>query len=597
MSIRPIRIVRATAILAAFAGPLAPARYAQDGPVPVRAWVDQQNVTMGSPFWLHLEATGTQIEMPRTIQQNGLAVDPINIRNSTIVAPENGTNLRTVKRGYYVRALRPGPLLIRPIEVTIDGRLYATEPIPLRVFERPAGPADLTGGDFPPKEDLVFIEMEVDRQEVYQGEPIYLRTQLWRIADPNVNAGPFEGSLIEPPSHEGFYVKELEPRSFPAHRGDLQYDVWEERKLLYPTIVGNARIGRWHWEGVALLNRKNFTRRDRLYYDLNAGPIEVLVKPLPPGPPEFSGAVGSFSILAALGPQTVRHGETAKLSVTITGRGNADAVGAPKLPSMDDFQVSPADVQFGVHASDNPVEETITKRFTYALTPLREGELAIPPIRYPYFDPEADEFVTLTTDPITLVALPSGEIGRHVAVSNDVSLGERRIDVLGDDIRPVLDAPRAFHQQTDRTLSTAAALSLPMIAYAGLALLTGRRRGKLRAAARGEQARRRAAERLRAAATAPAPGDVVYQTLAGYLNERFGEADVGLTAVDAARRLDQLDLDEALCRRVTAILDACERARYGAALIEGDTLASLIAETQAVLRELDTAWGRKGPRP
>jgi hypothetical protein len=161
----------------------------------------------------------------------------------------------------------------------------------------------------------------------------------------------------------------------------------------------------------------------------------------------------------------------------------------------------------------------------------------------------------------------------------------------------VIDAYGALGPQTDRTLGAAAVVSLPILAYAGLALLTGRRRADGVSAARGDQARRRALERLRQAEAAAAPGNVIYQALAGYLNERFGEADVGLTTADAARRLEEFDVDQALSSRVTAVLDACERARYGSATIEGATRAAMVVETEAVIRELDAVWGRKGRRP
>jgi hypothetical protein len=252
--------------------------------------------------------------------------------------------------------------------------------------EGPPPDAELT------QDDLVFIKMDVDKKTAYQGEPILLTMQLWRIQNRRITSGPYRGALIYGPSTEGFFVRELEPVQYESPRGPWTYDVTETSKLLYPTRSGVLTVGVWHWEGIALVNRQSIVQRDKLYYRFDAGPIDIAVMPLPPAPQGFTGGVGKFDVVAELSPSIVTQGVPLKLRVRAEGFGNPDAIGDPVLPELAWATVREPERELlftGVAGNPQP---RLDKRFTYPLTPLRPGRLEIPEFPFVYFDPEAAPF-------------------------------------------------------------------------------------------------------------------------------------------------------------------------------------------------------------
>lgn len=247
-------------------------------------------------------------------------------------------------------------------------------------------------------EDIVFVEMDVDKHEVYQGEPILLRMRLWRIKYPQINSGPYRGGHIVNPTTEGFYVQKLAPEPYEAMRGPWTYDVAEARMLLYPTRSGDLQIGAWHWEGIALINRRSITERDKRYYKLDVGPIYINVKQLPEPAPGFTGAVGEFDVSASIDTESLAQGDPVKFLVTVQGSGNPEIIGAPALPEMAWASVS--DPETTVHFFEGT--EQMAKYFTYTLTPVKGAAATVPSFDFVYFSPEKRGYIRKPIGPFEL---------------------------------------------------------------------------------------------------------------------------------------------------------------------------------------------------
>lgn len=253
------------------------------------------------------------------------------------------------------------------------------------------------------REDLVFIEMDVDKHEVYQGEPILLRMRLWRIKYRGINSGPYRGGVIVKPTTEDFYAQKFAPERYEAMRGPWTYDVNETRRLLYPTRSGDLQIGPWHWVGIALINRQDIIARDKLYYKLDAGPIDINVKQLPEPAPGFTGAVGEFDVSASLDTEPLTLGSPVKFTVAVQGSGNPETIGAPALPEM--AWASSSDVETSVRFSNGTGdgEPQMAKYFTYTLTPLKDGPATVPSFDFVYFSPEKRGYLRKPIGPFELI--------------------------------------------------------------------------------------------------------------------------------------------------------------------------------------------------
>jgi hypothetical protein len=131
-------------------------------------------------------------------------------------------------------------------------------------------------------------------------------------------------------------------------------------------------------------------------------PVMVDVQPLPTDgkPASFSGAVGDFSIMAAVDKTEVRANEAVTLTVKIEGKGNVAAIGQPKAKWPDNVELY--DSKGSAKASKAGVGE---KDFEILLIPRVPGQVTLPSLEFSYFDPAKKQYLTRNTDPIQIQVL------------------------------------------------------------------------------------------------------------------------------------------------------------------------------------------------
>ncbi len=166
--------------------------------------------------------------------------------------------------------------------------------------------------------------------------------------------------------------------------------VWrrsEERRALFA-----ARPGELHVPGAKL-------RCGAESAEVSGATLEVT--PLPDGAPQdFAGVVGPVRVVTRLEPDRIRLGESARFWVVLRGPGNLWAVPSPLaedgLDGVDVFAERPATE---LDAGDDLV---VRRTFRYQLVPRREGALALPPLRIPWYDPGAAAYRIATGPARTL---------------------------------------------------------------------------------------------------------------------------------------------------------------------------------------------------
>lgn len=564
-----------------------------------RAWVDGDVVIMGRPFWIYVEARGIQIELPDMIEADGIEIDPVNVQRSTSSSSNQDGQVVTAKRGYHAVATRAGAITIPPIEVKVTGRIVKTEPveltaIPMTAQQQPVTPTEEPSEQQLTADDLVFIRMDTDKKTAYQGESILLTMQLWRIQNRRVTAGPYRGSLITGPTTEGFFTRDLEATNYDAKNGPWLYDVGETRRLLYPTRTGTLRVGTWHWEGIALINRQSVTQRDRLSYKFDAGPIDILVKPLPPAPAGFTGGVGEFQVAAEISGDVVTQGVPAALKVRVEGFGNPDAVGDPLLPKLAWARASEPErrVEFKF-VPENPQPRAI-KDFVYALTPLQAGRGEIPAFPFVHFDPASGSYKTTMIGPFTLDVVASGEDSARLIASPDVPVASQRVEILAEDIAALMERPAQLKPDrgAQRPLWMLAFLA-PVMAYAGIRIFL---RKKRRAAAnagwtRSQRARSSGLRRLRDVTESPEPAEALYRAIVSYVCDALNLDETGMTSSDVRAALERSRVPASTVDRTVQILRACERARYGSQRLSADEIGALMSGAETCIDALEAHTG------
>lgn len=130
--------------------------------------------------------------------------------------------------------------------------------------------------------------------------------------------------------------------------------------------------------------------------EVKSDSISMEVRPLPQNgrPTEFTGAIGSFILSSSIDRDRVSLGDPVRLTCKIKGSGNFSAIPAPSLSLGQDIKAGPPAFNFEGSASTMHLGE---QSFEYVLTPQRPGLLEIEPVRFSFFDPDKQNYQTLST--------------------------------------------------------------------------------------------------------------------------------------------------------------------------------------------------------
>lgn len=193
-----------------------------------------------------------------------------------------------------------------------------------------------------------------------------------------------------------------------------------------------------------------------------AGTLDSIVaRPLPLSgqPVGFAGPVGTFRDTMWIATATPRVGDTFTLTVRVAGVGNLDLLPRPAL-RIDWANVVPAAERVAWDSAGTVVRGT--KEFDWVVTPRLAGEMVIPEVRYPYFDPAARSYVVASTPPLRIAVAAAGGAAKTV---QPIAL-----DTLPDTPFPALTATLRRH-------AVAIAVAGLVIAVIVLVAITRRRGG------------------------------------------------------------------------------------------------------------------------
>jgi hypothetical protein len=250
----------------------------------------------------------------------------------------------------------------------------------------------------------LFIKAEVDKHICFLGEAITATFKLYSRLQST-------SEVLNAPSLYGFSVMDMldinEAHQAVETIGGKVFNTSILRKLqLYPAQTGKLTV-----DGMQLQNTIEFKdsvtgKKVEVQKLLVSAPLEVLVKSLPSEEPQdYSGAVGQYTITAALRDPKIIAGDQGKLLVSITGKGNFLQFGPPVVNWPRRFEVFDPAVSDEINKQVVPTEGK--RIYTYTFTIDDEGSYRLPPISFSFFDPRAHHFNTVSTDSLQIVVAPA----------------------------------------------------------------------------------------------------------------------------------------------------------------------------------------------
>ena len=398
----------------------------------------------------------------------------------------NGQKSQYVSIGFFLQPKSTGTFTIGAAKAKADGHEFTTSPFKVEVsnqtppgppasqpnslspfsgfnFDYPTAPSTSQFDDYILKEGEnsdekirknIFVRLDVNKTSCYVGEPITASYKLYT----RLNS---ESTITEAPSFNGFSVSDFDvsQNSTTGTLNGRKYNVYVLRKVqLYPLQSGDIVL-----DPVVSDNKVTFlkgeyanARNGAYFYDLlqnfannsadantivtksvklKSEPITIHVKALPVlnQPKNFKGAVGNFTITAALKNKILTTDDAGNLEVMISGSGNIQLVNSPQITWPDGIE------HFDVNIKDD-IDKTVTpmrgnKVFTFPFVISREGDYSIDSISFSYFDPSTAAYKIIKTKPVLFTVtkgsgIPKTDLKSARKKAASVFLSTTNIEIL-----------------------------------------------------------------------------------------------------------------------------------------------------------------------
>lgn len=516
---------------------------------------------------------------------------------STSINMTNGKTVRSVQSTYtYIVAPKAvGKFQMNAATAKVDGKQVSSTPPSVEVVVNGSSSTSrsssssssqssqqTSNGDIS-SEDL-FMRFTLSRSNVVIGEPITATLKLYQ----RVNVAGFEDAKF--PTFNGFWSQETEsPTNIEFQRESYDGRIYNtavlRKYVLIPQQSGQLKID--PAELVVLVNVRSPRHTSSSIFDsffddgyrtirkrVTTPAVTVNVKALPAGAPaSFGGGVGSFTMEAKLSKDALKTHEAASLEITVSGKGNVALLEAPKINFPPDFEVY--DAKTSQKTDKSAGGTTGSKTFEYPFIPRSHGDFTIGPVEYSYYDVNAGRYVTLTSSELVL-SVEKGSAGESSSVVSGgaiQSVERKGVKNLGEDIRFISTKTPSLNGTAYFFVASAAywviVLFLALLAVAvwfALRQVAARRADV--AGARNRGATKMARRRLKAA------GDFLERNLYTAFYEELHKALLGFASDKLYMGMEDLDKDkiaakfteggvaQADAERFSALLDACEYARY-----------------------------------
>ncbi len=504
----------------------------------------------------------------------------------------NGVKTASTTYNYLLLPKSTGTFTLGAVRVTVNGKIYRTEPIPLTVKKQ------VSSGDAPAP---VFVEAEISNTEPYVQEQVIFTLRVYHRVDIRNLGIDFEFSGFREEKRKG-------PQRITRQRNGYRYQVMEFHTALFPMRPGKVKISPGIVDldivegpkGVTPFDPRNPFGQgsifDNFFKTRHNQTVTLKVQPLPDRnrPQHFSNLVGEFKISSELSRKEMEAGDTVTLTVTVTGRGNLNDL-ALTLPDWGgDFKTYEDRSRFipptGGEAHSG------SKVYTFALVPLRAGALQVPPVELTYFNPAQKDYLTLRTPAQVLQVQPgkeSGQLEIKKSPSDEPFATRPSVRKLGEDILPIHTGPAIYENHRWHTRTGwlyGAGMVLPAVLffiYSGIHQKRQRLKHDI-AYARSHGAYPRALSQLEKLSGEQDPRERAKELsliIREYLGNVLNLQGTAFTPAEVEEKLKAGNFSSEDIRAARDLLEQCESLQYSPS--RGEATETLVKDSRNLLERLE----------
>ena len=310
---------------------------------------------------------------------------------------------RTSKQGfvYTIQPKKIGNYTIGPASVVVNGKTLRSKPISVQVLK---GKQVAKGGK---AEEELYVKAEIDTNEVYVGQQVMVNYKLYTTVDIE------NYDIVKETDYAGFYahdVRRFNSRVVREVIDGVQYTTKVlKRVALFPQQTGLLKVEPMGLRLGIIVGRK---RRNSFFFNnqirhtsVNTNALAINVKELPsPTPPDFSGAVGNYSIAFNLGKNKVTTDDAISIKLAIRGDGDIKRLQPPAIALPTEFELYEPKI---LQENSKEVNGKLSgyKEIEYLILPKRPNTYKVSP-SFTYFHPDSAKYIRLQPKVFTIAVSP-----------------------------------------------------------------------------------------------------------------------------------------------------------------------------------------------
>jgi len=344
----------------------------------------------------------------------------------------NGKRSFTKTYSYFLSPKKQGSFTVKQAQIEIDGQVYKTFPIIIKVTKAIEKPKDPNDPAYIASQKIHLVA-EVSKTAPYLNESITVLYKLY--VAPNIAANILGDK--QTPQYEDFWNQNIEVRAFRPQNAkfkgeDYRYVILK-KVVLYPQKTGKLKLEPY----VINLNIDVPTSRYDIFGNRIVRKVQqsitsstriVNVKPLPEEgkPTDFKGAVGDFNFSVTASKSSLDAGESLQAKVRVSGKGNLKLFELPKITVPSSLEVYEPEHKENVRTNLAGMQGEILD--VYTIVPQYKGKYPLPEVSFSYFDPKAKTYKRLTSEQLVIdVVNGPSSVNTDTASNNTVNTNKQAV--------------------------------------------------------------------------------------------------------------------------------------------------------------------------
>ena len=344
----------------------------------------------------------------------------------------NGKRSFTKTYSYFLSPKKQGSFTVKQAQIEIDGQVYKTFPIIIKVTKAIEKPKDPNDPAYIASQKIHLVA-EVSKTSPYLNESITVLYKLY--VAPNIAANILGDK--QTPQYEDFWNQNIEVRAFRPQNAkfkgeDYRYVILK-KVVLYPQKTGKLKLEPY----VINLNIDVPTSRYDIFGNRIVRKVQqsitsstriVNVKPLPEEgkPADFKGAVGDFNFSVTASKSSLDAGESLQAKVIVSGKGNLKLFELPKITVPSSLEVYEPEHKENVRTNLAGMQGEILD--VYTIVPQYKGKYPLPEVSFSYFDPKAKTYKRLTSEQLVIdVVNGPSSVNTDTASNNTVNTNKQAV--------------------------------------------------------------------------------------------------------------------------------------------------------------------------